>query len=66
MDSLIDTARKGKAFGAGHTPITEAAALMRIAASGITLAQARGMSDDTLLRFPLIGRRTLRFIREQD
>ena len=44
-------------------PITPAAALMRIACTGITLRQAQGMDDATLLRFPLIGRRTLRFIR---
>jgi hypothetical protein len=37
---------------------------MRIACTGITLRQAQGMDDNTLLRFPLIGRRTLRFIRQ--
>ena len=45
------------------TPISEPAALMRIACSGITLRQAQNMDDNTLLRFPLIGRRTLRYIR---
>ena len=46
------------------TPITATAALSRIADSGITLEQAQWMDDNTLLRFPRIGRRTLRFIRE--
>ena len=48
----------------GCKPITAAAALMRLACTGITLAQAQEMDDNTLLRFPLIGRRTLRFIRQ--
>lgn len=40
-----------------------AGALMRIACTGLTLQQAQEMDDNTLLRFPLIGRKTLRYIR---
>jgi hypothetical protein len=42
----------------------ENAALMRLACTGITLRQAQNMDDTTLLRFPLIGRKTLRYVRE--
>ena len=45
------------------TPISKDSAIARIHASGLTLAQAVNMLDNDLLRFPYIGRRTLRFIR---
>ena len=45
------------------TPISREAALARIAAAGITVEQAVKMSDNELLRFPSIGRRTLYYIR---
>jgi len=35
----------------------------RLAAAGLTLAQAAVLDDATLLRHPTIGRKTLRFIR---
>ena len=46
------------------TPISKDSALARIAAAGLTLAQAKNMKDNELLRFTSIGRRTLRFIRQ--
>jgi hypothetical protein len=45
------------------TPISKTSAIARIHNSGLTLAQAINMTDNDLLRLPLIGRRTLRFIR---
>ena len=45
------------------TPISKTSAIARIRNSGLTLAQAINMTDKDLLRLPLIGRRTLRFIR---
>jgi hypothetical protein len=45
------------------TQISKTSAIARIHNSGLTLAQAINMTDNDLLRFPLIGRRTLRFIR---
>jgi hypothetical protein len=45
------------------TPISKDAAIARIHAAGLTIADAIAMSDDALLRLPSIGRRTLRFIR---
>lgn len=47
-------------------PIPRDAALARIQAAGLTLAEARQMPDDALLRLPSIGRRTLAFIRASD
>jgi hypothetical protein len=45
------------------TLISKTSAIARIRNSGLTLAQAINMTDNDLLRLPLIGRRTLRFIR---
>jgi hypothetical protein len=45
------------------TPISREAALSRIAAAGLTVEQAVKLSDNELLRFPSIGRRTLYYIR---
>lgn len=44
-------------------PISKDAAIARIHAAGLTIAEAIALDDATLLRFPSIGRRTLRFIR---
>lgn len=45
------------------TMISQDAAFGRIHRSGLTIGQAVAMSDRELLQFPLIGRRTLHFIR---
>jgi hypothetical protein len=45
------------------TAISAEAAMKRITQSGLTLEDAIKMSDSDLLRNPLIGRRTLNFIR---
>lgn len=44
-------------------PISKEAVAKRLSFSGLTIAKAMMMSDDELLRFPMIGRRTLRYIR---
>ena len=41
----------------------EPVALMRLACSGLTLAQAQIMPDNELLWFQLVGRKTIRYVR---
>ena len=47
----------------GHHSISKESAFKRLAASGLTIAEAILLEDNDLLRYPQIGRRTLRFIR---
>lgn len=49
--------------GTKMRPISKEAVAKRLSFSGLTIAKAMMMSDDELLRFPMIGRRTLRYIR---
>lgn len=47
-------------------PISDASALKRLGDAGLTLEQAWNLSDDVLLRYPSIGRRTLAWVRERE
>ena len=45
-------------------PISPAAALLRLKKAGLTIEEARSLTDEQLLAFPTIGRRTLAYARQ--
>ena len=45
-------------------PISPAAALLRLEKAGLTMEEARSLTDEELLAFPTIGRRTLAHVRQ--